>query len=118
MSDLNFDINNSNNAFISEKDLYEIFEFQYDDLFCKILKINEKSFIYFLKQQVLLNLQITKKNASKEQLKDYLDLFIKRYKEQLKLVKNNFDIIKQKEKNEVNTLIFLDITKCYIHCHN
>ena len=48
MSDLNFDINNSNNAFISEKDLYEIFEFQYDDLFCKILKINEKSFIYFL----------------------------------------------------------------------
>ena len=118
MSDLNFDINNSNNAFISEKDLYEIFESQYDDLFCKILKINEKSFIYFLKQQVLLNLQITKKNASKEQLKDYLDLFIKRYKEQLKLVKNNFDIIKQKEKNEVNTLIFLDITKCYIHCHN
>ena len=47
--------------YISEKELYDIFEFNYDDLFCKILKITEKSLTYFLKQQVIYNLHIIKK---------------------------------------------------------
>ena len=105
-----------NNELISEKELYEIFEFQYDDLFCKILKINEKSFTYFLKHQVLFHLQIIQRNASPEILTAYLELFIKRYKENLKTVKKNYDMIKEKEKEEENNLTYLDITKCYIHC--
>ena len=116
MSETNEKIVNSYNELISEKELYEIFEFQYDDLFCKILKINEKSFTYFLKHQVLFNLQIIKRNASPEILTAYLELFIKRYKENLKTVKKNFDLIKEKEKTEENDLTYLDITKCYIHC--
>ena len=101
---------------ISEKELYELFEFNYDDLFCKILKISQKSLIYFLKQQVIYNLQIIKKKVSPETLNTYLDLFIKRYKDNYKLVKKNFNIIKEKESKEKNDLIYLDITKCYIHC--
>ena len=96
MSETNEKIVNSYDELISEKELYEIFEFQYDDLFCKILKINEKSFTYFLKHQVLFNLQIIKRNASPEILTAYLELFIKRYKENLKTVKKNFDLIKEK----------------------
>ena len=101
---------------ISEKELYELIEFNYDDLFCKILKISQKSLIYFLKQQVIFNLQIIKKKVSPETLNTYLDLFIKRYKDNYKLVKKNFNIIKEKEKEEKNDLIYLDLTKCYIHC--
>ena len=105
------------NEYISEKELHELFEFQYDDLFCKILKISEKSFIYFLKQQILFNLKIIKRKASSEIISAYLNLFIKRYKENFKLVKKNYEIIKEKEKEDENNLRYLDITKCYIHCH-
>ena len=105
------------NEYISEKDLYEIFEIQYDDLFCKILKISEKSFTYFLKQQILFNLEIIKRKVSSEIISAYLDLFIKRYKENLKIVRKNVEIIKEKEKANDNNLTYLDITKCYIHCH-
>ena len=105
------------NEYISEKDLYEIFEIQYDDLFCKILKISEKSFTYFLKQQILFNLEIIKRKVSSEIISAYLDLFIKRYKENLKIVRKNVEIIKEKEKANDNDLTYLDITKCYIHCN-
>ena len=106
----------NNTEYISEKELYELFEFNYDDLFCKILKISEKSLTYFLKQQVIYNLQIIKKEVSPETLSTYLDLFIKRYKDNFKLVKKNYNIIKEKQKEEKNDLMYLDITKCYIHC--
>jgi len=105
------------NENISEKELYEIFEFQYDDLFCKILKITEKSFLSFLKQQVLFQLQIINKNVVQKILKAYLDLFAKRYKENLKLVQSHYNIIKEKMQKENNDLIYLDVTNCYIHCH-
>ena len=102
---------------ISENELYEIFDFQYDDLFCKILKISEKSFTYFLKQQVLFNLQIIKKTIDQEILSAYQDLFIKRYKENIKSMKNDFSILKEKEENNDTDITYLDISKCYIHCH-
>ena len=118
MSDSNDEITQQNtNNNISEKELYEIFEFQYDDLFCKILKIKEKSFSSFLKQQVLYHLQIISKNVVQKILKAYLDLFSKRYKENLKLVESHYKIIKEKIEKEDNDLIYLDVTKCYIHCH-
>ena len=102
---------------ISENELFEIFDFQYDDLFCKILKISEKSFTYFLKQQVLFNLQIIKKTVDQEILSAYQDLFIKRYKENIKAMKNDFSILKEKEENNDTDITYLDISKCYIHCH-
>ena len=97
--------------------LYEIFEVQYDDLFCKILKISEKSFAYFLQQQVIFNLLIIKKKVDPSILTAFQELFIKRYKENVKAMKKNYEIIKNKEKDNDESLIYLDITKCYIHCH-
>ena len=60
MTKLSDNIKKKNLEIISENRLYEIFETQYDDLFCKILKITEKTFTYFLQQQVLFNLLIKK----------------------------------------------------------
>ena len=119
MSDSNDEdmIQRNRNDIISEKELYEIFEFQYDDLFCKILKITEKSFSSFLKQQVSYHLQIISKNVIPKIFKAYLDLFSKRYKENLKLVQDNYNIIQEKMQNENDSLNYLDITKCFIHCH-
>ena len=97
--------------------LYEIFEVQYDDLFCKILKINEKSFTYFLQQQVIFNLLIIKKKVDPSILTAFQELFIKRYKENVKTMKKNFEMLKNKEKDNSDELVYLDITKCYIHCH-
>ena len=110
-------INLENSDLIPDNLLYEIFEVQYDDLFCKILKISEKSFSYFLQQQVIFNLLIIHKKVDPTILTAFQDLFFKRYKENLKTMKNNFEIIKNKEKNNDEDLIYLDVTKCYIHCH-
>ena len=106
-----------NSDLIPDNLLYEIFEVQYDDLFCKILKITEKSFAYFLQQQVIFNLLIIHKKVDPSILTAFQDLFFKRYKENVKTMKNNFEIIKNKIKNNDEDLIYLDITKCYIHCH-
>jgi Zn finger protein HypA/HybF involved in hydrogenase expression len=106
-----------NSDLIPDNLLYEIFEVQYDDLFCKILKVSEKSFVYFLQQQVIFNLLIIHKKVDPSTLTAFQDLFFKRYKENVKSMKNNFEIIKNKEKNNDKDLIYLDVTKCYIHCH-
>ena len=106
-----------NSDLIPDNLLYEIFEAQYDDLFCKILKVSEKSFVYFLQQQVIFNLLIIHKKVDPSTLTAFQDLFFKRYKENVKSMKNNFEIIKNKEKNNDKDLIYLDVTKCYIHCH-
>ena len=111
------DIDLENSDLLPDNLLYEIFEVQYDDLFCKILKISEKSFSYFLQQQVIFNLLIIHKKVDPTILTAFQDLFFKRYKENLKTMKNNFEIIKNKEKNNDEDLIYLDVTKCYIHCH-
>ena len=106
-----------NSQFIPENALYEIFETQYDDLFCKILKITEKSFIYFLKQQVLYNISILNQKVDNSILTAFQELFIKRYKENFKIIQKNYEILKKKEKDSNETLTYLDYTKCYIHCH-
>ena len=110
------EIERSNSELIPENSLYEIFETQYDDLFCKILKISEKSFTYFLQQQVIFNLLIIQKKVDTSILTAFQELFYKRYKENVKSAKKNFEIIKNKETNNSDDLIYLDVTKCYIHC--
>ena len=107
----------SNSEMIPENMLYEIFETQYDDLFCKILKISEQSFKYFLQQQVLFNLLIIQKKYDQSIISAFQELFIKRYKENFKTMKKNFELLKSKENNKSEDLTYLDFTKCYIHCH-
>jgi len=107
----------SNSEMIPENMLYEIFETQYDDLFCKILKISEQSFKYFLQQQVLFNLLIIQKKYDQSIMTAFHELFIKRYKENFKTMKKNFELLKNKENAKSDDLTYLDFTKCYIHCH-
>ena len=107
----------SHSELIPENLLYEIFEVQYDDLFCKILKISEKSFIYFLQQQVIFNLLIIQKKVDPSILTAFQELFTKRYKENVKTMKKNFELIKDKEKENPDELTYLDVTKCFIHCN-
>ena len=68
-----------NSDLIPDNLLYEIFEVQYDDLFCKILKITEKSFAYFLQQQVIFNLLIIHKKVDPSILTAFQDLFFEFY---------------------------------------
>ena len=71
MTQLSDNIKKKNLEIISENRLYEIFETQYDDLFCKILKITEKTFTYFLQQQVLFNLLIINKKIDNNIINNY-----------------------------------------------
>ena len=118
MSNLSDEIEIKNSEILPDNMIYEIFETQYNDLFCKILKITEKSFTYFLHQQVLYNLLIINKDIEPSILSDFQELFTKRYKQNVKSIKKNFELIQNKEKNNETDLTYLDITKCYIHCHN
>ena len=111
------DIDLSHSELIPENLLFEIFEVQYDDLFCKILKISEKSFVYFLQQQVIFNLLIIQKKVDPSILTAFQELFTKRYKENVKIMKKNFELIKEKEKENSDELTYLDVTKCFIHCN-
>jgi hypothetical protein len=51
----------NNEGIISESDLLDLYDFQYNDLFSKILKINEEKFFGLLQEQVILNLRIINK---------------------------------------------------------
>ena len=53
--------NREGDGIISESDLLDVYDFQYNDLFPKILKINEEKFFALLQEQVLLNLRIINK---------------------------------------------------------
>ena len=101
---------------VRENELYEIFETQYNDLFCQILLIKEEEFFSLLHKQVSFNLSIIQKTTDNSMLNAFYELFTTRYKENYKLVKENMEILKNKEKNNKEELIYLDYSKCYIHC--
>ena len=42
------DNNLNKEGIISESDLLDVYDFQYNDIFSKILKINEEQFFFFL----------------------------------------------------------------------
>ena len=104
----------NNEGIISESDLLDLYDFQYNDLFSKILKINEEKFFGILQEQVILNLRIINK-LSDLSLMSYFQEFIgERYKTEKKKITNDIEKLKKIPENEI---VYLDYSNCYIHCH-
>ena len=99
---------------ISESDLLDVYEFQYNDLFSKILKINEEKFFALLQEQVLLNLRIINKLSDLSLMSYFQDFISERYKTDKKKAANDIEEIKKLPEEDI---IYLDYSNCYIHCH-
>ena len=104
-----------NHGVISESDLLDIYENQYNDLFPKILKISEENFFAILQEQVLLNLRIINKLSDLSLMSFFQELLLERYKQDKEKAENDFNIIQKLKENEIT---FLDYNSCYIHCFN
>jgi hypothetical protein len=112
----NFDNEENREAegIISESDLLDVYDFQYNDLFSKILKINEEKFFALLQEQVLLNLRIINKLSDLSLMSYFQDLIAERYKTDKRKIEKDLEIVKKLPENEIK---YLDYSNCYIHCH-
>ena len=108
------DNNLNKEGIISESDLLDVYDFQYNDIFSKILKINEEKFFALLQEQVLLNLRVINKLSDLSLMSYFQEFISERYKTEKKKIENDIDKIKNLPENEI---IYLDYTNCYIHCH-
>ena len=105
--------NVSSATFIQERELKEIFDTQYNDIFPKILSKTKTDFISLLKEKVSLHLKIINKNASNSSNSKYLDIFTKKYiNDKTKVTKGLEELTKNANLQEK----YLDILSCYIHC--
>ena len=100
-------------SFLQERELKEIFDTHYNDLFPKILSKTKTDFISLLKEKVSLHLRIINKNASNSSNLKYLDIFTKKYiNDKAKVTKGLEELTKNVNLQEK----YLDILNCYIHC--
>ena len=101
-------------GFILEKELKEIYDTQYNDLFPKILSKTKIEFISLLKEQISLHLKIINKKAQSSLNTKYLEIYSKKYfSDKNKATKGLEELIKNPDLQEKH----LDILNCYIHCH-
>ena len=106
--------NTSSSGVLQEKELKEIYETQYNDLFPKILTKTNTEFISLLKEKVSLHLKIINKNITNSLNLKYLDIFTKKYyNDKKKTTKGLEEILKNEDLQEK----YLDLLNCYIHCH-
>ena len=103
-----------NEGIISESDLFDIYEIQYNDIFSKILKISEEKFFALLQEHVLLNLRLINKLSDLSLMSYVQELLSERYRQDKEKAEKDLSTI-QKIKND--ELIFLDYNNCYIHCN-
>ena len=99
---------------VSESDLLDVYDFQYNDLFSKILSINETKFFELLQEQVSLNLRIMNKWTDVPLASYFQDLIAERYKTDKKRIEKDLETVKTLSENEIT---YLDYSNCYIHCH-
>ena len=112
--DENIDNVENKEGIISESDLLDLYDFQYNDLFSKILKKNEEEFFALLQEQVLLNLRIINKLSDLSLMSYFQDFILERYKTDKKKITNDIEEIKKLEEKDI---VYLDYSNCYIHCH-
>ena len=99
---------------ILEKELKEIYNIQYNDLFPKIFTKTKSEFIPLLKSQVSLHLKIINKTVQTSLNTEYLENFTKKFfADKSKITKGLEDILKNPDLQKNN----LQLVNCYIHCH-
>ena len=102
-------------SIISEEDLNEIYEFQYNDIFPKILLLDSTQFMNVLEKQIIIDLFLLKKQPILSSLQKISEYYILKYYKDREKVFQAFQIIKHMN---INELEFLDKLNCYIHCPN
>ena len=100
-------------TYITEKELIKIFQFHYNDIFSLFLSHSQLYILNNLKKQVQLNLQIINKSATQQSFLKIQEIFQKKYLTDKQKIQNAYNIIKNKQNNEIE---FLDKLNCYIHC--
>ncbi len=99
--------------YITEKELLDIFQEQYNDLFSDILIFDQQFFLDNLKKQVLVHLEIEKKYAPPALFKKTEDIFVEKYLEEKDIVLKDYELIQSTPKEQ---LVYLDRLNAIIHC--
>ena len=99
---------------ISESDLLDVYDIQYNDLFPKILKLDEEKFFARLQEQVLLSLRVINKLSDLSLMSYFQELLYERYKSDKQKIEEDFEKVKKLPENEIK---YLNYSNCYIHCH-
>ena len=100
--------------FIQEKELKEIYDTQYNDIFPKILSKTKTEFITLLKEQVSLHLKIINKKLQNSLNSKLLEYFSNKFFiDKNKATKGLEELIKNPEVQEN----YLSLINCFIHCH-
>ena len=98
---------------ITEKEIVEIFQEQYNDIFSEILHLEQTNFFKLLEKQVFYYLDLTERYAPQTLVKKVLKNFVKKYVEEKKKVTNDFELINNTPKEQLD---YLDKLNCIIHC--
>ena len=100
-------------SYITEKELVEVFQEQYNDIFSEILKTDQFNFFKVLMKQVITYLDIVKKYSPQTLLKKVEKNFVKKYLEEKEIISKDYELIKNKPKMQLD---YLDKLNCIIHC--
>ena len=99
---------------LTERELKEIYDTHYNDIFPKIISKTKAEFISLLKDKISLHLKIINKNIQSSLNLKYIDIFTKKYiNDKAKVAKGLEELSKIANIKEK----YLDILSCYIHCH-
>ena len=105
---------NTSQSIILEKELKEIYNTQYYDLFPKILTKSKSEFISLLKSQVSLHLKIINKTSLNSLNEKYIEIFTNKFFIDKKRTTKGFeDLIKNNDLQKN----YLQLVNCFIHCH-
>ena len=107
------DKNSFKRNYITEKELLDIFQEQYNDLFSDILIFDQQFFLDNLKKQVMVYLDILKKYATPVLFKKTEDIFVKKYLEEKDIVSKDYELIQNTPKEQLE---YLDKLNTIIHC--
>ena len=98
--------------YITEKDLNDIFQMQYNDIFHNILKYDKNKMMMLLQEQVYLNLKLINKSTDYSFFQHCFTLFLDKYSDDRDKVFRIYQIIKKNP----DQIIYLDYLNCFIHC--
>ena len=102
-------------SYITEKELVDIFQKQYNDIFSDILTNDQFNFFKLLVKQVSCYLEITNKYSPQTLLKKVEKNFVKKYLEEKEIVSKDYQHIQNTPKVQLDCL---DKLNCIIHCPN
>ena len=103
---------NKENDYISGKEMIDIFQMQYNDIFHNILKYDKNKMMMLLQEQVYIYLRVINKITDFSLIQHTFSLFLDKYTEDKEKVDNIYQIIK----NYSSQIIYLDYLNCFIHC--